>query len=135
MADAAAPPHEPTKDLRLMALICYGLYLAAMINGLTAVVGVVIAYIKRDDARGTVYESHFDNLISVFWVSLAVGLLFFGALLWGILGVVFSVMAHHPMIMLIWLPFAWFALVAFCVWYLYRTVKGLVRASDGRPYS
>jgi uncharacterized membrane protein len=126
---------QASRDLRLMALICYGLFLAAILNGLTAIVGVVLAYIKRADAIGTPYESHFDNLISVFWVSLAVGLLFFGALLWGILGIVFSVMAHYPMMMLVWLPFAWFGGVVFCVWYLYRTVKGLLRASDGKPYS
>jgi len=131
----ASAPQETTKDLRLLALICYGLYLAAPINGLSVIVGVVIAYIERDDARGTVYESHFDNLISVFWVSLAVWLLFFGVLLWGVLGIVFSVMAHHLTMMLIWLPFAGFALVAFCVWFLYRTVKGMIRAVDGVPYA
>ena len=58
--------------LRTTAMICYVLYLVAFINGLTAIIGVIIAYIKRSDAVGTVWESHFRNLIVVFWVMLAV---------------------------------------------------------------
>ena len=59
---------------RTMAIIVYLLYLAALINGLTAIIGVILAYVKRDESRGTVYESHFSNAIEVFWIYL-VGML------------------------------------------------------------
>ncbi len=36
--------------------------------------GVILAYIKRDDARGTIWESHFANQIETFWVSLVIGI-------------------------------------------------------------
>src|SRR6266481_9002064 len=58
--------------LRSLAMLCYVLFLVLFFNGLTAIVGVIIAYIKRHDAAGTIWQSHFDNLILVFWVMLAV---------------------------------------------------------------
>jgi uncharacterized membrane protein len=69
--------------------------------------------VKRDDARGTTWASHFDNLIVVFWVSLLVG----------IVGVL-------TMIFLIGFVF-WFVLA---IWYLYRAIRGLIRAVEHRPY-
>lgn len=98
---------------RTMAIIVYLLYLAALINGLTAVVGVILAYVKRDDARGTAYESHFSNAIEIFWVFL-VGMLIAVPLCFVLVGI--------PMV------------VALYIWVLFRTIKGVVRASDGVPY-
>ena len=36
----------------------------------TPVVGVIMAYVKRDEAQGSIYASHIDYLIKTFWVSL-----------------------------------------------------------------
>ena len=98
---------------RTIAIIVYLLYLAALINGLTAIIGVILAYVKRDEARGTVYESHFTNAIEVFWIFL-VGMLVAVPLCFIVIGV--------PLV------------IALYIWVLYRTIKGVVRASDGRPY-
>jgi uncharacterized membrane protein len=98
---------------RTVAIIVYLLYLAALINGLTAVIGVILAYVKRDDARGTVYESHFANAIEVFWIFL-IGMLVAVPLCFILIGI--------PLVL------------ALYVWVLFRTIKGVVRASDGRPY-
>jgi len=98
---------------RTVAIVVYLLYLAALINGITAIVGVILAYVKRDDARGTVYESHFSNAIEVFWIFL-VGMLVAVPLSFVLIGI--------PLV------------IALYVWVLFRTVKGIVRASDGRPY-
>jgi uncharacterized membrane protein len=98
---------------RTVAIIVYLLYLAALINGLTAIVGVVLAYVKRDDVLGTPYESHFANAIEIFWIFL-VGMVIAVPLCFVLIGI--------PLV------------VALYVWVLYRTIKGLVRASDGYPY-
>jgi uncharacterized membrane protein len=98
---------------RTVAIIVYLLYLAALVNGLTAIIGVVLAYAKRDDARGSVYESHFSNAIELFWIFLVgmvivVPLCFIGIgfILWGLL----------------------------YLYVIFRTVKGLLRASEGSPF-
>ena len=99
---------------RIFALVVYGLFLAAFCNGLTALVGVVLAYIKRSEARGTPYESHFTNAIEVFWISLVVALV------------------ALPLVFLFGLGLLVY--LGLIVWYLYRTIKGLVHAIDAKPY-
>ena len=110
------PATTASSDTRTLAIIIYGLYLAAVISaGLAGVVGVIIAYVKRDEARGTIWESHFENQITAFWAWL---ILFVAgwATVW-LLGLGILVIG-----------------VAF-VYFLYRTIKGLIRAIDSQPYS
>jgi uncharacterized membrane protein len=117
MADInAAPAGDATKpgDLRLFSIIIYALYIAAFCNGFTALIGVILAYVKRGDARGTIYESHFTNAIEVFWISLVLALI--AIPLW------------------ILFPLGPLVHLGVVVWFLYRTIKGLVRAADGRAY-
>jgi uncharacterized membrane protein len=118
MADTNATggqaPVAAQESPRMYAIIVYALYLAAFCNGLTAVIGLIIAYIKRDEARGTIYESHFANAIETFWVGLVIGLVAIPLVFLFGLGV------------LVWLGVV--------VWYLFRTIKGLVRVLDAKPY-
>ncbi len=65
------PPAPPTMrqandtaSLRSIVMLCYVLFLIACVNGVTAIAGVIIAYVKRHDAMGTIWQSHFKNLIS-----------------------------------------------------------------------
>ena len=57
---------------RLYLFILYGLYAAALLltNGFTAVVGVIAAYILRNEMRGSPYFDHRQFLIKTFWVAL-----------------------------------------------------------------
>jgi uncharacterized membrane protein len=101
------------EGLKTTALIVYILYLASLIAGITSIVGVIIAHIKKGGAAGTIYESHFGNQIVTFWVSLLLGIIG-GVLTYVLVG---------------------FLVLAFVfVWFLYRTIKGLIRLNDGRPY-
>lgn len=104
---------DRTGAARTWTLLLYGLYLVALFTAFPMVIAVILAYWKRGLARGTVYESHFDNLILVFWVSLLVG----------ILGLVLTV-----------LLIGWAVLGLLFLWVLWRSVNGLFRALDGRPY-
>ena len=52
-----APQGAPVvrEDLRTTAIIVYALYLGAAIScGIAGIAGVIVAYVKRDDARGTI---------------------------------------------------------------------------------
>lgn len=100
--------------LRGTAILCYALYLLGWPTvHLTTIVALVLAYVQRSEARGTVWESHFRNLIETFWVALVVGLI-----------------AIPLCFVFVGIPL----LFGLCIWVLYRTIKGLIRAIDGQPY-
>lgn len=133
MSDTAPKPPSVTEP-RVMAIVCYALFIVAMTNGITGIVGVVLAYIQRPEARGTIWESHFDNLIHVFWWGVAVFALFLIALIFGVFGFAHSVEHDAFPGVLFLVPVIWLLGVAYVVWYLYRTVKGIVQALDGKAY-
>ncbi len=119
MSDAAPQPSLPTvsppaTDTRTLAIIVYGLYIGAVLTGgIAGIVGVVLAYIKRDESRGTIWQSHFENAIQAFWIWL---ILF-------VIGVATT-----------WLVIGIFVIGAAFIYFLYRTIKGLVAAIESRPY-
>jgi uncharacterized membrane protein len=103
------------ESFRGSAILAYILFLIGWPSlHLATIAGLILAYVQRGDARGTVWESHFSNIIEVFWISLLVGLV--------AIPLIFAFGAG--IVLLIFL----------LVWFLYRTIKGLVRAIDGRPY-
>ena len=101
-------------EMRTVAIVIYILYLAAVISaGVAGIVGVIVAYIKRDDAKGTIWESHFANQIEAFWV-------------WLVLAVVgvFTIWVFGLGLVILGIAF---------IWFLYRTIKGLLRAVENKP--
>src|SRR3546814_1127554 len=46
------------------------LYLVGFVAGITSIVGIVIAYLKRSEVAGTWAESHLTYLIRTFWFGL-----------------------------------------------------------------
>ncbi|MEJ0028127.1 MAG: hypothetical protein WDN01_19035 [Rhizomicrobium sp.] len=119
MTDAAPQPampavSSPSTDTRTLAIIVYGLYIGAVVTcGIAGLVGVILAYVKRDESRGTIWESHFENAIQAFWI-------------WLVLFVVGVATA--------WLVIGIFVIGAAFLYFLYRTIKGLVAAIESRPY-
>lgn len=89
--------------------IIYGLLAASYITGITALIAVVINYIKMDDVRGTWLESHFRWQIRTFW--------------WGLLWVVIG-----SLLTLIFI--GWAILLAAGVWGIYRIAKGWLNLSE-----
>jgi uncharacterized membrane protein len=127
MTDATQTP------ARIVALISYGLFFLALANGITAVIGLVLAYIKRGDTRGTVWESHFSNMILVFWVSVASIVLLLVVAMFGIADLL-SGFDTTPKEFYFVLPAMFLIGTVWLVWYLYRTVRGFIRALDGKAY-
>ena len=56
-------------------LVAHILMVASIFTGVTGIIAVIMAYIKRDELRGTYLESHAKNLIETFWWSLAIGVI------------------------------------------------------------
>jgi uncharacterized membrane protein len=97
---------------RTWAIIIWGLYLASYVTfWFTGLVGLIIAYVKRRDLAGTPYASHATSAIHTFWISFFVGILGLILILAGIGFIVLFLLA---------------------IWNLFRVIRGLVRAIDGR---
>ena len=99
--------------LKQITLVVYILQGLSFFFGLTAIVGVVINYVKREDVAGTVYQSHFDWQIRTFW----------WGLVWSVLG----------FILILALGLGFLVLFAAWVWAVYRVVKGWLKLNDGLP--
>jgi uncharacterized membrane protein len=103
---------EREKSAKTLTTIIYALYAASYLIGITAIVAIIINYVKKDDVAGTFLESHFRWQIRTFW---------FG-LLWGVLGALTFL-----------LVVGWFVVVADGIWIIYRIVKGWLRLNDNKP--
>ena len=114
-----------------MAIVCYALYLAAFLTGITAIVGVVIAYAQQN-AAGPAMRSHYTFLIRTFWIGLA--LMVATALVAGIGAVLSVVLIGIPILFL-----AGLMGTVTTIWFAVRCIIGLVNAARGdaypRPYA
>jgi len=104
---------EQLASLKNLTLVVYGLQVLSVFVGVTAIVGIIINYVKRDDAVGTLYESHFDWQIRTFWWGLA----------WSIVGFVLLFALGLGLIV-------WFVAG---IWAIYRVVKGFLKLNDNQP--
>ncbi|SMF40418.1 DUF4870 family protein [Pseudogulbenkiania subflava] len=104
--------HEFERKLNNLTLAVYILQAASLFVGVTAIVGIVINYLKRDDTRGTLYESHFLWQMRTFW--------------WGLLGLALGYLT-------VFLLVGFVILFAVYVWLIYRVVKGFLNLNDGKP--
>ncbi len=141
MSDAAlVTPRD--ESLRASLLIAYGLYLLAVFSGgLTVLAGVILVYARREEARGTLWQSHCRNLLWVFWIGVVAAAVFLGVVLEGAGSLLFSLFRTEgnppPALvggLIALMPALGLFAVIVTVFYLYRTLRGFVRAIDGRPY-
>ena len=125
MADYPQPVTTTAQPPTTAALIVYALFGIAAVGGvissglvmfaplvaIAGIVGIVIAYVKRDEARGTWLASHFDWLIATFWWSLVWSL---------IVGVVGGIL----ILVLVGLIIIPVGLAIVSIWVIYRVVRG-----------
>ncbi|MGL4229970.1 MAG: DUF4870 family protein [Casimicrobium sp.] len=108
----------PSESLVQLTHVTYALYALGLLTlGVLAIAGLIIAYIKVDDARSTYLESHFRWLIRTFWWSI----------LWCALVWVFILITLGIGAIIAWIPFGivW-------IWFAYRIIKGWLRLSEKR---
>jgi uncharacterized membrane protein len=103
---------EDLQKLRDFTQIIYFLYAASIFAGVTAIIAIIINYIKRDEVAGTWLESHFRWQMRTFWFSImwcVIGWITFfigiGFIIWGVAG----------------------------IWAIYRIVKGMLNFYDNKP--
>ena len=107
-----AKTEQQIASLRQLTLIIYILYALSWVAGISAIVAIVINYIKREDVAGTLYESHFAWQIRTFWWGLA----------WAVVG---------GITLLIGVGFV--ILPVLGIWVIYRMVKGLLFWHEHKP--
>lgn len=79
----------------------------AFLSGWPSIIGVIVSYVKRGEAKGTFLDSHFSWQIRTFW----------WALLWVVIGGLFTITIVGA---LIGIPL----LIVVGLWVLYRIVRG-----------
>jgi uncharacterized membrane protein len=104
---------EQLASLKTLTMVVYALQVLSIFVGITAIVGVIINYVKREDAAGTLYESHFDWQIRTFW----------WGLVWSVVG--FILLFAFGLGLLVWFVAG--------LWALYRVIKGFLKLNDNQP--
>ena len=103
---------ERLQVLKKYAFSVYILQALAFVIGITAVIGLIVNYVKYDDVRGTWLESHFRWQKATFWYGL----------LWVLLGSFTT----------------WFFGIGLLVigvvtiWLIYRIARGWIYLVDGK---
>jgi len=130
MTDNTAVPTAPPPGLVTVAHLVYALHALSLLIGVTtaativgafvfgvpSIIAVVINYLKRGEARGTLLESHFRWQIRTFWF----------ALLWCMIGgVLFFTFVGIPLALGIYF--------ATGVWAIYRIARGWLALRDRKP--
>lgn len=100
-------------DAKNHALISYILLGIGLFTAIPILIGAIWAMVKRGDARGTVYHSHYTNVIRVFWWSL----------LWMVIGFLTIIVAVGYLVFFV----AW-------IWALYRLINGAAKILSDKPY-
>ncbi|QMW22551.1 DUF4870 family protein [Sandaracinobacteroides saxicola] len=88
------------------------LYLASFLVGITAIIGVVLAYVWKDEAHADWESSHYQYLIRTFWI-----------------GLLYSAIATILVVALIGILL--YAVVA--IWFIVRCAKSLSAAGSRSP--
>ena len=96
------------------AMAVYILYIASVVFGLLALVGVITAYIARGNSDA-IRHSHFTFQIRTFWIAILFGVISFA--------LIFTVVL---------IPLAWIMGLGLFIWTLTRNIKGLMCLTDNK---
>jgi uncharacterized membrane protein len=115
VSDPQIPVFNNSPDLRAITHVAYGLYALGFITGgflaIATLAAIILVYVKRADAAGTYYASHFNWLLRTFW--------------WALLWLAISAVATLIFI-------GWIGVVVTVIWVLYRLIKGWLALLEGR---
>ncbi|WP_414443745.1 DUF4870 family protein [Burkholderia sp. 22PA0099] len=104
---------ERERSLKTLTHVLYALYaLQGFTGGFTALVAIIINYVKREDVVGTHYQAHFEWQIRTFWRALILAAIGF---------------------LLVFVVVGFFILGAAGIWCLYRIIKGWLYLYDEKP--
>ena len=89
----------------------YILQALSFVTLVTAVIGLIVNYIKQDDVRGSWLESHFRWQKATFWYGL----------LWMVIGILTT-----------WIFIGYAVLLGVTIWLIYRIARGWIYLVDGK---
>lgn len=110
--NAPMTPDRRSLSPRDWAWIVTALYALSLVTAITHIPGVIVAYIKMPDVRGTLYESHFTYAIRSFWIGMALLVAGVALCLVGVGIVILSLMG---------------------VWWLIRIIRPVIALMEDRP--
>ena len=119
-------PYPAASEDRVIAAIIYALFLIGLSNGLTAFIGLILAYVAQGEA-GPKMRSHYVFLIYTFWT----------CALWAFLGGIVIALGGMLMIILIGFPImaVGMGLLGLTwLWFLIRTVVGAIYLAQDQAY-
>jgi uncharacterized membrane protein len=93
------------------AKIVYVLYLVGLVTGITALIGVIMAYVNKDEAPDWL-KTHYQFQIRTFWIGL----------LYCVLGGILSLVLIGFLVLLFW-----------AIWLIIRVVKGFKFLEQRQP--
>lgn len=102
---------DETTNEKTYVMVVHGLYLASVILGVTSIIGVVMAYVKREGAQDWAV-GHYQYAIRTFW-----------------LGILYTFISAILCFVLV----GFLLLFAVYVWFIVRSVIPLVKASNLQP--
>lgn len=130
MTDAAHTAPDPAsgrvEEDKVLPIVVYALYLLSFTNGLTFLVGLIIAYVNRETA-GPINASHYTFAIRTFWLSIW----------WFVIGLALFLVGLALAVLLIGIPLliaGGTILGAISVFFVVRTIMGLVYLLQGQAY-
>jgi len=100
-------------DSKTHAIIAYMLIITGLFTAIPMIIGAIWAMVKKSNAQGTIYHSHYCNATRTFWWTL----------FWTVLGCVLAGIG----IGLLMLAGVW-------VWAFYRMVNGFAKITSDQPY-
>jgi len=115
---------------KTVPFIVYGLYLLGLFNGLTILVGLIVAYAHRGRS-GPVMHTHYTLLIRTVWIALG------WVILGSILGVVGFILSLTVILLIVGGPMLLAAYVIFAlgwIWLLLRMIVGIIYLSRGEEH-
>jgi uncharacterized membrane protein len=114
-----------TED-RTMPAVVYGLYLLGIANGLTILLGLILAYAQRGDA-GARMRSHYTFLIRTCWLWLA----------WILIGGLLVAIGIPLSVILIGVPIlalGWAIIGLVHIWFALRAIVGVIYLARDEAY-
>ncbi|MCX5591600.1 DUF4870 family protein [Alcaligenes endophyticus] len=115
MDHSPKPELEQGVSLRILTHVSYGLFALGVVTAglltIATIAAIVLAYIKRSEASGTIYASHLDWLIKTFW--------------WGLLWYCVSGI-------LTLLFIGWIGIFITTIWIIYRLIRGWLALLEGK---
>lgn len=100
----------------LAGILTPALVVTTFLLGWPSIIAVILNYLKRSEAAGTMFESHFRWQIRTFWFAVP----------WALAGVALWItVILIPLAILVW--------VATGIWVAYRVIRGWLSLARGDP--